>query len=311
MTYIYSAMGWILKQLYDLLGLIQLDNYAYAIILFTLLVNLIFLPLTIKQQKATAKQAALRPKLEALKERCGDDQRRYQTEMQALYQKEKVSMMGGCWTLLVRLPFLWGVWQAIRSPLSYILSGISSETVKVALGKAKEFLPDIKNLTELDIVNNIDFLVSKDSATFSPLVEPIKTLNFDFLGLNLADTPEFTLKFGSLTSEDWIWLIPLFSFATSMLSSVISLRMQKKNNPQAAGMGAMMLMMPLMSLWIAFTVPGAVGFYWACSNLVNMIIQIFTNKYYGPYTIAAREAAKTVAERKKKERELKEANSEV
>lgn len=311
MTYIYSAMGWILKQLYDLLGLIQLDNYAYAIILFTLLVNLIFLPLTIKQQKATAKQAALRPKLEALKERCGDDQRRYQTEMQALYQKEKVSMMGGCWTLLVRLPFLWGVWQAIRSPLSYILSGISSETVKVALAKAKEFLPDIKNLTELDIVNNIDFLVSKDSATFSPLVEPIKTLNFNFFGLNLADTPEFTLKFGSLTSEDWIWLIPLFSFATSMLSSVISLQMQKKSNPQAAGMGAMMLMMPLMSLWIAFTVPGAVGFYWACSNLVNMIIQIFTNKYYGPYTIAAREAAKTVAERKKKERELKEANSEV
>ena len=310
MSYIYSAMGWILKQLYDLLAMIHLDSYAYAIILFTLLVNLVFLPLSIKQQKATAKQTALRPKLEALKAKCGDDQRRYQTEMQALYQKEKVSMMGGCWTMLVRLPFLWGVWQAIRSPLSYMVSGLSSDAVKTAMEKAKELLPNIKNLTELDIVNNIDTLVAQDSATFSALVEPIKGLNFDFLGLNLADTPHFTLKFSSLTSADWIWLIPLFSFATAMLSSVVSLQMQKKSNPQAGNMAGMMLMMPLMSLWIAFTVPGAVGFYWACSNVVNMIIQIFMNKFYGPYTIAAREAAKTVAARKKKELELK-ANREV
>ncbi len=306
MSYIYSAMGWVLKQLYDLLALVQLDNYAYAIILFTLLVNLVFLPLTIKQQKATAKQTALRPKLEALKEKCGDDQRRYQTEMQALYQKEGISMMGGCWTILVRLPFLWGVWQAIRSPLSYILS---LDITSAITDKAQALLPNIKQVTELDIVNNIDFLVSKDSATFASLVEPIKNLNFDLFGgwINLAETPDFSIKFDTLSP---IWLIPLFSFATSILSAIVSLQMQKKNNPQAASMGGMMLMMPLMSLWIAFGVPGAVGFYWACSNVVNMVIQIFMNQYYGPYTIAAREAAKTVAARKKKEKELK-VNSEV
>ncbi|MBR4868193.1 MAG: YidC/Oxa1 family membrane protein insertase [Clostridia bacterium] len=311
MNYIYSAMGWILKQLYDLLALIHLDNYAYAIILFTILVNLVFLPLSIKQQKATAKQAALRPKLEALKEKCGDDQRRYQTEMQALYQKEGVSMMGGCWTLLIRLPFLWGVWQAIRSPLSYILN-VGADVIanaKTTLLTLPEFAgKEAKALTELDIINHVGDLAAKD-ASFSTLATQVRDLNFNFFGINLTETPDFTLN---LAKAEWIWIIPLLSFATAMLSSIVSLHMQKKTNPQAASMGGMMLLMPLMSLWIAFQVPGAVGFYWACSNLVNMVVQFFMNKYYGPYTVAAREAAKTVAARKKKEQELKvNSNSEV
>jgi YidC/Oxa1 family membrane protein insertase len=66
-----------------------------------------------------------------------------------------------------------------------------------------------------------------------------------------------------------------------------------------------MLTMPLMSLWIAFTVPGAVGFYWICSNLVNMIVQAFTNKFYGPYATIAREEAKMIAARRARELELK------
>ena len=125
MSYIYRAMGWILNELYQLLSKIGLGNYAYAM----------FLPLSIHQQRTMAKQVGLRPKLEALKAKCGDDQRKYQTEMQALYQREKVSMTGGCWMLFIRLPFLWGVWMAIRSPLSYILNVSDS-----VIASAKELL---------------------------------------------------------------------------------------------------------------------------------------------------------------------------
>lgn len=303
MSYIYRAMGWILNGLYQLLDTIGMGNYAYAIILFTILVNVVFLPLSIKQQKSTSKQTALRPKLEALKEKCGDDQRRYQTEMQALYQKEKVSMMGGCWTLLIRLPFLWGVWQAIRSPLSYILN-ISEDvinTAKTLLPTTVEAFADKANaITELDIVKYSGELAAADSS-LAGMAQQVQSLNFNFFGINLTDTPHFSLNF---SKAEWIWIIPIISFATAMLSSVVSLRMQKKTNPQAGSMGGMMLLMPLMSLWIAFTVPGAVGFYWACSNVVNMIIQIFINKFYGPYTVIAREHAATAAARKAKEREL-------
>ncbi len=304
MSYIYRAMGWILEQLYSLLEQINMGNYALAIVLFTLLVNVIFLPLSIKQQKSTSKQAALRPRLEALKEKCGDDRQRYQTEMQALYQKENISMMGGCWTIFIRLPFLWGVWQAIRSPISYILgeSALAKSAITVLAGILGK---DAKAVTELDVISNIGAIVEKD-ASFASLQESVQTLDFSLFGdfINLTEIPSFDFGFQFITAS-WIWLIPLFSFATAMLSSIVSMRMQKKTNPQAASMGGMMLMMPLLSLWIAFTVPGAVGFYWACSNIANMLIQIFMQRLYGPYTMIAREEAKLVATRRAKEKELR------
>lgn len=301
MSYIYRAMGWILERLYALLEQIDMGNYALAIVLFTILVNVVFLPLSIKQQKSSSKQAALRPRLEALKEKCGDDRQRYQTEMQALYQKENISMMGGCWTLLVRLPFLWGVWQAIRSPLSYILNIGEDVIAKATTLTATLLGKEASVITELDIVQNVDKLVSQD-ASLAGLQQEVSTLNFNLFGINLTETPHFDLGFSQI---GWIWLIPILSFATAMLSSVVSLRMQKKTNPQAGSMGGMMLLMPLLSLWIAFTVPGAVGFYWACSNVANMIIQIFMQRIYGPYTMIAREEAKLVAARRAKEKELR------
>ncbi len=294
--WIYSGMGWILRQIYELLNQIGIGYYALAILLFTILVTVVFLPLTMKQQRASAKQASLRPKLEALKEKCGDDQRRYQTEMQALYRKENVSMMGGCWTMLVRLPFLWGVWMAIRSPLTYIL-GIE----KTVIDNAATALKIAENAAdkELIIVQKINEL----GAGFDGLKDQVLGMNFNLFGLNLTEIPTFSLNFSTV---DWIWLIPILSFATAMLSSVVTMNMQKKTNPQAGNMGCMMLGMPIISLVIAFGMPGAVGFYWACSNLVNMVVQICMNKYYGPHTVLAKDAAKTVAVRKGKELALKE-----
>ena len=300
MDFIYRAMGWILNQLYQLLDMIGIGNYALAIVLFTILVNVIFLPLSIKQQKSTSKQTALRPRLEALKQKCGDDRVRYQNEMQALYRKENVSMMGGCWTLLVRLPFLWGVWQAIRCPISYILG--QAENAEAAKNALAGILNKSKDaITELDVISRINDVVSKD-ASLASLKDSVASLNFDFFGINLTQTPDFSISF---TTIAWIWLIPILSFATAMLSSVISLRMQKKTNPEAASMGGMLLLMPLLSLWISFKVPGAVGFYWACSNVANMIIQIFMHRIYGPYTMIAREEAELVGARRVKENELR------
>ncbi len=293
--WINVAMGWVLRQLYELLESFGMGNYALAIFLFTLLINVVFLPLSIKQQKASAKQASLRPRLEALKQKCGDDQRRYQTEMQALYQKENVSMMGGCWTMLIRLPFLWAVWSVIREPLTYIV-----RADKALVDKAMALLPSVTSdaPSQLGVIVHMDSLVKKDPS----LNSLASALNFDFFGINLADTPHFDLGFSDV---GWIWLIPVLSFATAMLSSVISLRMQKQTNPQAGQMGCMMLTMPLLSLYIAFTVPGAVGFYWACSNVVNMIVQIFMHKFYGPYAMVAREEADVIRKRRAKELELK------
>lgn len=304
---IYTAMGWILKQLYVLLDTIGIGSFALAIIVFTILINLIFLPININQQKTTSKQTAIRPKLDALKEKCGDDRQKYSMEMQELYQRENVKMMGGCLPQLIRLPFLWGVWQAIRSPLSHIINvddGLIEKAKNAVLGLEDFAGKKIGQVTELDVIHYFDEI--KSTAGLEGLEQSIKSINFNLFGvIDLTKMPEFTFRFSSLSGEDLLlWLIPLFSFATAMLSSVVMLKMQKKTNPEAASMGGMMLMMPILSLVIAFGVPAAVGFYWACSNIVTMLISIAMNKFLGPYVIIAKDEAKLMKERRQKEKSL-------
>lgn len=89
---IYTALGWVLRQIYAVLATLApyFKITALAILLFTILINLIFLPINFNQQKTTAKQTALRPKLDLLKKKCNGDNQKYNLEMQALYQRENV-----------------------------------------------------------------------------------------------------------------------------------------------------------------------------------------------------------------------------
>ena len=304
---IYTALGWVLRQIYALLGYISplFQNYALAILLFTILINLILLPINFNQQKTMAKQTALRPKLDLLKKKCNGDNQKYNQEMQALYQRENVKMMGGCLPMLIRLPFLWGVWRAISNPLSHIIV-VGSDVVE----QAKEYLINnvadfagrqLAQVTELDVLHYLDELQTAMPDLYNKAAGYV---NFDLFGIDLTQMPKFTLNFSSLQPGQLaLWLIPLLSFATAMLSSVMSMRMQKKTNPDAASMGGLMLTMPLVSLVIAFTVPAAVGFYWACSNVVIAVIQYLLNKYYSPYTIIAKNEIAVVEALRKKEKE--------
>ena len=317
MSYLYKAMGWILKQLFYLLDSAGIGYYAVAIALFTILINVIFLPLNIKQQKTTAKQTAIRPKMDELKKRCGDDRQKYSVELQELNQREGVSMMGGCLPMLIRLPFLWGVWRAISGPLSYILNWSND-----LISSAKELLSGLEGASvkagyeEIGIIDNFGAIAQKaneqglsDLAAQSGAVESFKK-SFNLFGIDMTRIPTFTLNFTDPGVDFTLWIIPFLSFATAMLSSVISMKMQKKINPDAGQMGGMMLLMPLFSLYIAFLVPGAVGFYWMCSNLVNTVITVILNKTMSPYRLIAKEEAAFVTGRRKKEEALKSAIAE-
>ncbi len=304
---IYTALGWVLRQIYTVLGYIGpfFQNYALAIFVFTLLINLIFLPLNFNQQKTTAKQTALRPKLDLLKKKCGSDTQKYNLEMQSLYQRENVKLAGGCLPMLIRLPFLWGVWRAISNPLSHIIN-VSSEVID----QAKQYLIDhvadftgrqLAQVTELDVLHYL-----KDFETTIPDLynKAAGYVDFNLFGIDLTQTPKFTLNFANLEEGQLaLWLIPLLSGVTALLSSLISMKMQKKTAPEAASMNGLMLMMPLMSVWISFSVPGAVGFYWACSNVVGACIQYFLNRFYSPYTIIASNEKAVVDALRKKESE--------
>ena len=131
-------------------------------------------------------------------------------------------------------------------------------------------------------------------------LEGINKINFHLAGLDLTKTPNFSWNFAEFES---IWIIPIISFVTSLLSSIVSMKIQKKSNPEAPSMLTMTLGMSVFSLVIAFGVPGAVGFYWACSNLISGGLQAVIQIVYGPNVIVAKEQSKTVVSRAKVEKQ--------
>ena len=120
-------------------------------------------------------------------------------------------------------------------------------------------------------------------------------IDYTFLGIDLTQTPKFNINIFKYFEK--IWLIPIFAFLAQMLTSVISMFINKKNNPEAPNMAGMMLTMPLISLFLGFSFPGGVGFYWICSSLIGGLIQSAVQVFYGPNKLLAKNRGKELRER--------------
>ena len=256
MNFILQAIGVPFQYILGFFSSIT-GSYTIAIIIFTVLVNLAMSPLNVKQQKNMAKQARLRPKLEMLKEKYGDDRMKMSTAQQELYQQENISPTGGCMPMLIRMLILMGVYGAVSA------------------------------LVGTGVYQPVDYIKHM-------------TVNLDLFGLDLSKTPSFS-EFSLL------WLIPILSGVASLLSMLINQAQQKKTNPamQNAGgsMMGMMLIMPIFSIWIAFSVQAAVGFYWIVSNVVNTVIQMVVNHYYSANKMLAVQTLEEAEKRRKYEEE--------
>ena len=282
-------VSYILKGLSFVFG----HNFALLMFMLTLVVNLLMLPLSIKTQKSTAKQQMLRPKIDALKKKYGENMTQQEKmqlnqETQELYQKEGVSMAGGCLPLLIRFPFLLAVYRVVQSPLTYIF-GLGTTLIETL---AKSVGVEAKGYFEMQVLSK---LTETTKGVTPDLWAQITSWNFKFFGIPLKDTPHFTFNFAEITSEQLLlWIIPLFAFGAQFLTSLISLKIQKKANPDQPSMAAMMLSMPLLSLFLAFTFPAAVGLYWGFSSLVAGLLQAGVQMFYSPKRIMAQEQAKFI-----------------
>ena len=244
------------------------------------------LPLTIKSQKANLKQAKLRPKLEAIKLKYGDDKMKVQQATQELYAKEGVSPAGGCLPMILRLVFMMGVYEVIRRPLTYIAGFDWAKSATTSAKMADEIGLLSKIVGGAEKVGD-HVLTAAESAT-------AKGLNFKWLGINLTETPDFSWNFAEF---ELIWLIPILAFAAAMLNSVITLIINKKMNPDQPTAAGMMLTMPLISLFFAFSLPGAVGFYWIVSSLVSGVIQAIVSVKYNANRLLAIDRTNSVVSR--------------
>ena len=316
--------SYILRFIADMSG----GNFAVAVFVFTLLINLAFIPLTIKSQKSAVQQMRIKPKLDALKEKCGDDKQKYSMEMQELYQKEGVSMGGGCLPMLLRFVVMISIYWLIMSPVTY-LSGVEKAKVNNVNTVITESFNELKKSDKDkydDITKKLDWSaknvnnqlgiikivrdnekldILKDSLTdkqYGKIEDDLQYMikkdkeagiKFSLFGIDLTATPKFSIDIFNAFNRTWI--MPLLAFVAQMLTSVMSSIMQKKQNPDAPSMMGMMLMMPLMSLFIGFGFPCGVTFYWACSSLIGGVIQILVQQFYGPHKLLSKERAKQLA----------------
>ncbi len=302
---IYIPLAWIFKLCYVLV-----NNYGIAILLFAFIAKLLMLPISIKGEKGRLKMQAVQPKMNELQKKYKGDTKnpKYTEELQQLYNEEGYNPMSGCLPTLIQLPIILGLWNAIRRPLTYILglnkltnfaivNILSANVTKIAeaLESAKVSVADFDAVTKWLTTNEIRVAQAlNDSSVLetvktgladyaarhpdSGFITSIETLNLKFLGLDLGMTPnEYISEAGTFLI--WTTLIPIISGLTSFLVSFIT---QKVNAVPAAdgqktNMNLLLYMMPLLSVWLAFSFQTGVGIYWIASNLLS-IGQIFLLK---------------------------------
>jgi YidC/Oxa1 family membrane protein insertase len=198
-------------------------------------------------------------------------------------------MSGGCLPMIFRLVIMMSIYWLIMSPLTYLMR-VDADVISSGVEALKATgVKIMEGRSELQLIS----AVMGGKVTSPEILEACKNINFSFFGINLTETPKFSLNiFGEF---QLIWIMPLLAFAAQMISSVLSMKMQKKTNPDAPNMSGMMLAMPLFSLFIGFSLPGGVTFYWACSSLIGGLVQVAVQKYYGPHRLLANERAKELA----------------
>lgn len=275
---INKPLGWVLESIAGFLG----GNFAAAVFIFTLIINLVLIPLSIKSQKSSVQQTRIKPKLDELKKRYGDDKQKYSEAMQKLYQEENVSMSGGCLPMILRLVLMMSIYYLIMSPLTYLMH-IDAEVITQA---AEAIGSTSARASELNIIE----AVKAGTINFPQISENLSAINFNFFGIDLTQKPTFS--FDIIHDFQPIWAMPIIAFIAQILSSLLSMKMQKRINPEAPSMSGMLLTMPLISLFIGFSLPGGVTFYWACSSIIGGFIQTGLQLFYGPHKMLARERVK-------------------
>ena len=324
MNFINQMLSYVLRFFADMFG----GSFAAAVFLFTLLINVVMIPLSIKSQKSAVDQLRIKPKLDDLKKRYGDDRQKLAEAQQKLYQEEKVSMSGGCLPMIIRLALMMCIYSLILSPLTYMSQADSSKITNVT----KAFSNSLTELKENDkaeydrIVEETSWnekntrnelslirIIEEQPEVFSEvmskkeykkiegdlndLISNVKEseIDYSFVGINLTETPKFNINI--VENFRLIWLIPILAFLSQILTSIISMMINKRNNPDAPNMAGMMLTMPLISLFLGFSFPGGVGFYWICSSLIGGLIQSGVQLLYGPNKLLAKNRSKELKER--------------
>ncbi len=283
MDFIAKPFGWLLMWLYELT-----NNYGVAVFLFALVVKVVLLYFSAKSKKSMMRQSRFNPYLKELEARYEGNRQKYQEEVAKLYKEEGINPMGGCLWSLLPFPILLALYRAIRFPIT-IMMGVSQE----AYAQIKELLTSLgfeaaggARAAAYAQIYESQFITGNFDK-FAGISEKLKQLDYGFLGLDLSQQPsfrfwQFSAENGSLWSQWGLFLIPVLAALLSWVQSKISTASSAApQDPQTASTSkTMLLMMPLMSLWIGFVMPGALGLYWIATSVFQIIQDYILTKIF-------------------------------
>ena len=270
-------------------------SYIVAMLAFALITEIVLLPFGIKQQKNSIKQAKLRPKEMAIRNKYKgrNDQATMQKmnqEIQEFYQKENFNPAAGCLPLLIQMPIILALYRVIVSPLKYVIGFSAKEITKIVDVINGVYEKAGTAALEAKLFKNNDIeLIGKIKENFEVLSQEDW---FTEKIANISDLPDFTV-FGGLDLGDkpssvglslsWILLVPVLVFLSQFLySKLIRKFTYQPPSAQDANMGCsntvMDITMPLMTTYFAYIMPGAVGIYWVFKNIISFIRQILMVK---------------------------------
>ena len=323
---ISRLLGFIMEGIFNVLDAIGIPNIGLSIIIFTIVIYLLLMPLTIKQQKFSKLSAKMSPELQAIQKKYknkkdNDSMMAMNQETQAVYAKYGVSPTGSCVQLIIQMPILFSLYRVIYAMPAYVskikdsfyplvekLRGDAGavEYVK-GLQNSAMFLKQFENESftggNVQYVENtlIDCLNRASTAEWNGLSEQFSALSADvsitleklneynnFLGLNMANSPSFTMKDAFSTGNYLLivgaLLIPLLAALTQWINTKLMPQANANSGNDTAdnmaqSMKMMNTMMPLMSAFFCFTLPAGMGLYWIAGAVVRSIQQVLINRH--------------------------------
>ena len=287
-----NIFGYLLEFLYNLI-----NNYGIAIILFSVIIKIILLPLSIKQQRTLKKSTELQDKMKALQFKYKNNPEKLNQEMMNLYKTENMSPFSGCLTAIVQFILLISVFYLVRSPLTF-MQKIPADDINKYVTQVEEDGRQVSDVyPEIDLIRESNWLQEKN-----PDDESAKklSLQMNLLGLDLSKIPQQNM------SDYTVYIIPVLYILSSFISIRLSTSMQAKQNKksnketvidgetgkeliteeEANEMDTVMQtnkmmswMMPIMSISIAFIAPLGLALYWLVNNILMILERLILNKF--------------------------------
>ena len=311
-------LGWIMNVLFNFLnGVFGIQNIGLCIILFTVIIYLLMLPLTIKQQKFSKLSAKMNPEIQQIQKKYknkkdNESMMAMNEETQAVYAKYGVSPTGSCLQLLIQMPILFALYRVIMNVPAYvngvkdvftelagrIMSAPGGTTFMEELGTNGRMYLESRDFTQTNtIIDELYKLQDSGAATWQMLADKFPDMeglivstqssinHMNNFGINIANSPwniaKSAIATGSFLLLAGAVLVPLLAALTQWLNVKMMPQPSTgdENETMNSTMKTMNMMMPIMSAWFCMTLPAGMGLYWIMGAVVRGIQQWSINKY--------------------------------